>query len=315
MTIKEYKEKYPDFDILPESIHTRLVEANKEKWNRPGYKNRVSKSISDTITIQWRDGKYSRYQSEDHVMKRVASTRSTKQKNPEKYWGKNSSNYNSKIDQFIADNQGKHKCQCGCGGVIEIKRYHYNSGIPKFLYNHHSKGENNPNYGKHWTASDEYKKRRSEASIGPNNPMYGRSHTDDTKRKISEKAKKRFENLEARILISCRRLGIDRDEWVDFASGNDRYYYSKKYRDWRNSVFQRDNYTCQICNVIGGKLNAHHIYKVSMYPELIFEINNGITLCYNCHFHKVNQHEEEYKIELLSKIFDNKGREIFGGEC
>ena len=41
---------------------------------------------------------------------------------------------------------------------------------------------------------------------------------------------------------------------------------------------------------------------------------NIIFNCYDCHFHKVNGHEKEYEIEFLSKIFDNKGINIFGGK-
>lgn len=58
---------------------------------------------------------------------------------------------------------------------------------------------------------------------------------------------------------------------------------SSKYKKWRTSVFERDNYTCVICNVRGGKLNADHIKPFSIYPELVFDINNGRTLCFSCH--------------------------------
>ena len=52
---------------------------------------------------------------------------------------------------------------------------------------------------------------------------------------------------------------------------------------WRISVFERDNYMCVKCNEKGGKLNAHHIKKFSLYPELRFDVSNGLTLCSHCH--------------------------------
>lgn len=58
---------------------------------------------------------------------------------------------------------------------------------------------------------------------------------------------------------------------------------SIEYKEWRNQVYERDNYTCQVCNVKGGKLVAHHIKSWSKYPDLRYEKSNGLTLCEECH--------------------------------
>lgn len=56
-----------------------------------------------------------------------------------------------------------------------------------------------------------------------------------------------------------------------------------EYNEWRKSVFERDNYTCQECGISGVYLNAHHVKSWAEYPSLRFEISNGITLCEECH--------------------------------
>ena len=57
----------------------------------------------------------------------------------------------------------------------------------------------------------------------------------------------------------------------------------KEMRLWRESVFTRDNWTCQKCGKKGGELNAHHLRPFAKYKELRTSIENGITLCRECH--------------------------------
>src|SRR3990167_2360774 len=64
---------------------------------------------------------------------------------------------------------------------------------------------------------------------------------------------------------------------------NEKIRRSPEYIEWRKSVFKRDNYTCQDCKQKGSYLQADHIKPFSLFLELRFDINNGRTLCRDCH--------------------------------
>jgi hypothetical protein len=72
------------------------------------------------------------------------------------------------------------------------------------------------------------------------------------------------------------------------------------YFNWRKEVWARDCWKCKINNSdCKGRLEAHHILGFTDYPELRYEVNNGITLC---HFHHPRKWEEEKR---LSPYFKN----------
>ena len=58
---------------------------------------------------------------------------------------------------------------------------------------------------------------------------------------------------------------------------------SADYKAWRLAVFKRDNFTCQKCGKQSNDLEAHHIKEVCNNPELVFDVDNGLTLCHKCH--------------------------------
>lgn len=69
---------------------------------------------------------------------------------------------------------------------------------------------------------------------------------------------------------------------------NKRLRESDDFANWRKAVFERDGYTCQKCgakcgNGINVTLAAHHIKPFAKYPELRFDVDNGLTLCNPCH--------------------------------
>ena len=57
-----------------------------------------------------------------------------------------------------------------------------------------------------------------------------------------------------------------------------------EYKKWRRDVFERDNYTCQSCKKYGINLNADHIKPWILFPKLRYDLNNGRTLCVDCHY-------------------------------
>lgn len=70
------------------------------------------------------------------------------------------------------------------------------------------------------------------------------------------------------------------------------------YKDWRSSVYHRDEYTCQCCgDNEGGNLNAHHLDGYDWCIDKRIDINNGITLCDFCHddFHGIYGYGENTK--------------------
>lgn len=82
------------------------------------------------------------------------------------------------------------------------------------------------------------------------------------------------------------------------------------YTQWRTLVYERDNYTCQICgDNKGGNLNAHHLNSYKWDKKNRTNIDNGITLCEECHirYHSLygrgNNTKEEFNnyIESLSE--------------
>ena len=82
---------------------------------------------------------------------------------------------------------------------------------------------------------------------------------------------------------------------------------TQEHINWRKEVFKRDDYTCQCCgSTKGGILNAHHLDSYSSHKEKRLDIDNGITLCENCHkdFHKKYGYGENTK-EQFEEWLDN----------
>lgn len=81
-----------------------------------------------------------------------------------------------------------------------------------------------------------------------------------------------------------------------------------EYTRWRSLVFERDNYTCQLCGKKGCYLEPHHkeklaklikdnsIINVNLARDCLklWDISNGITLCPDCHM-IIDNHRRKFK--------------------
>lgn len=100
----------------------------------------------------------------------------------------------------------------------------------------------------------------------------------------SKTGKSFTKSIEARKAQSDRLKGDKSHFWKGGITKDSKIIRSSyDYKSWRESVFERDNHTCQLCNTRGGVLNADHIKPFAYFPELRFDINNGRTLCLGCH--------------------------------
>lgn len=80
-------------------------------------------------------------------------------------------------------------------------------------------------------------------------------------------------------------------------------YNEPRYKKWRDKVYKRDGHACQFpdCKWPMGKLNAHHIKMKWYFPDLIFTLTNGITLC-EYHHTDIHKKDSNNYIELFHEI-------------
>ncbi len=83
-------------------------------------------------------------------------------------------------------------------------------------------------------------------------------------------------------VINKRLSNINIDEWKRISK----------------EVFERDNYTCQYCGKIGGKLEPDHIIPISKGGTS--ELNNLATTCQKCNRQKKDKTLDEFNNWKLS---------------
>ena len=154
--------------------------------------------------------------------------------------------------------------------------------------------------------SKEARIKISQNNLGKKAWNKGKTWSEKIKKRISETNKRK--GIEPKV----KWIGLGKNHWnwkedrTKLKRFNDtaKDRRSSAYTEWRKRVWVRDNWKCKIANQdCNGRIEAHHILSYTHYPELRYELNNGITLCKFHHPHKRMDEKILYPIfqKLLSQ--------------
>jgi hypothetical protein len=136
----------------------------------------------------------------------------------------------------------------------------------------------------------EHKNKLRLAKLGKPSPRRGAHLTSETRLKLSLQMKGRFSGSANPMFGKSGSLC---PSWKGgITPVHELIRRGAPYLKWRQTVLRRDGYRCLDCGVRGGwdkeqkrqvTLNADHIYQFAIYPRLRLDVDNGRTLCEDCH--------------------------------
>ena len=170
------------------------------------------------------------------------------------------------------NNNTKLKIQCACGEVFEKTFRDFKSGKQRQCSNcRHKKRENQVAFNCDYCGKENSIKK---SHFKGKEHHFCNKECFDRWQKINVPRGKDSSNYNPNITDEERERGR-------FTEGS---------KQWIKDVYERDNYTCQCCgDNRGGNLNAHHLNGHHWDKEHRTDVDNGVTLCEDCHkeFHKI----------------------------
>ena len=97
----------------------------------------------------------------------------------------------------------------------------------------------------------------------------------EIKKQIYKKAVNKYKRKNAEKILVQQKEYVKKTGVTKFAL-----------KTWSTVIKTLDNNMCKLCDS-KKYLNSHHIMPMQYYPELALDVNNGITLCEECH-HKLH---------------------------
>lgn len=139
------------------------------------------------------------------------------------------------------------------------------------------------------------KECRHEHQRGENHPRYSTIRID------CEYCEESFERTPSEL---AKNKNYCSEECYHLDVKTDRDKNSHEYKRWRNEVRNRDDWQCQDCGWTGDRIEAHHIESWSEKPEKRFELDNGKSLCIECHYLTHMEKEEWHSAGLVKGRVD-----------
>jgi hypothetical protein len=238
--------------------------------------------------------------------------------------GKNNPNFGKKLSQETKDKISKSRKGKRCGKEHPLFGKHHSEEAKRKI-GLKNKG-NKYNVGKVMTPevkkkiSETVKKRWGEGAYLKRDNTGKRCMTEQHRNNISKSQKGKKLSKEHREAVKkamreLKRFGKKAPNWKGGRTSLVlRIRALKKFKNWRDTIYKRDNYTCQECGYRNGNgryipLNAHHIksfkkvlkeflqeynqfspmedketlIRLAIKWQPFWDINNGQTLCEKCH--------------------------------
>lgn len=150
--------------------------------------------------------------------------------------------------------------------------------------------------------TEEQNKINSEIHLGKKHPLFGKNRSEETKYKIRESNKGKKRTAEQKLNMSKSHIGKTGELASNWQNGKSFEIYPKEFnKALKQSILERDNYTCQCLDCIIENITDLHIHHID-FNKQNNDPENLITLCNSCHAKTNGKNKRNYFTEFYKNI-------------